>query len=160
MCCVWDTLDRRIVPEHFRNMLRVLTRMMIACRALAFRQGVVLALVMGLVAGPMLNTLTTRHAEEAKAAIAGLSLGFSDPGGVLPDVLAAEHAEPQSQSNGKSSPQADTSTVDHSCHGCVAFVLPVVATAPLGGLTPVRVAIEPATVSGRTVPAEIRPPCA
>ena len=153
-----SSLDRRAFMQPFKGMDRVLSRMMIACRALAFRQSVVLVLVMGLVAGPMLNTLTARHAEEAEAAVAGFLLGFSDPGAVLPDALAMEHAEERSQSGDKSSPLADTSTVDHSCHGCSAFVLPVVTAAPLSRLTPVRLAIEPAAVSGRTVPTEIRPP--
>ncbi len=141
-------------------MLRIANRMMNLCRALAFRRSVVIALVVGLFAGPMLNALTTRHVEEAEAAVAGLSLGFSDPAGLLPDVLAAEHAAEQSQSGDRSSPLADTSTVDHGCHGCAAFVLPLVVTARPGDLTSTRVAIEPAAVAGRTVPTEIRPPCA
>lgn len=144
--------------EPFKGMLRVVSHMMTVCRTLAFRQGVVLALVFGLVAGPVLNASSTRHAEEAEAAMAGLVLGFSDPGGLLPDALAAEHAEAPSQDGGKTNPLADTSTADHGCHGCVAFVLPVIASAPLGDVAGARLAIEPASVSGRSVPTEIRPP--
>lgn len=141
-------------------MLRVLTRMMAACGAPAFRRGVALAMILGLVAGPMLNTLTTRHAEEARAAVAGLTVAFSDPGGVLPDALAAVADETHASAGGKASAPADASAMDHSCHGCAAVVLPVVDAAPAGIVAPVRVASAAASFAGRTVPTEIRPPCA
>ncbi|MFG1478707.1 hypothetical protein V5F53_08560 [Xanthobacter sp. V4C-4] len=139
-------------------MSRVVNRMMTAFRALALRQGVVVALVLSLVAGPFLNVLNTRHAGEAEAAVSSLLLGFSDPGGVVSDASVMASAMDPAQRGDKPTPVADTSSADHGCHGCAAFVLPVVEASRFEHLVAVRVAGEPLIAAGRTVPTEIRPP--
>ncbi|MFG1432885.1 hypothetical protein V5F69_17750 [Xanthobacter sp. V2C-4] len=141
-------------------MLRFANRMMILFRALAFRRSVVMALVIGLVAGPLLNAVSARHVDEAKAAAVGLDLGFSDPGGLVPDIAFAGHSADQAQRDDTSSPLADASAVDHGCHGCVAFMLPTVAAARFERLTSAAKAGKPVLTAGRIVPTEIRPPCA
>lgn len=139
-------------------MLRTVAWILTVFRLPAFRRVLAAMIVIGLATAPFLNALSAGHADEIGSALAGVTTGFSDPGGLVPDVVVAKSPVDQGSAAGKVKSPGDKSPGDHSCHGCSIVFLADVASTRFDRVVNAARSIEPTLILGRIVPADLRPP--